>query len=82
MARPIYYVSARPEAYEQWGEVSVSEAKLIALTIVRQAAVRFPHVEFRVCDGWSVHEKGMNQIATYIDKHWERWVAGGRERAA
>lgn len=75
MVRPIYYVSGRPEAYEVWGEITSSEAKAIATTIVRQAAARFPHVEFRVSDGWSMHGQGMNQIAAYIDKHWERWAS-------
>jgi hypothetical protein len=75
MTRPIYQISARPEAYEIWGEVTQAQARAIATVIARQASMRFPHVDFRVSDAWSVHGQGMNQIAAYIDKHWQNWAA-------
>lgn len=76
MKRAIYHVSSRPEAYEVWGEVSKERARAIAGVIVRQAAMRFPQVEFRISEGWAEHGQGMNQVAAYIEKHWERWAAG------
>ncbi len=76
MTRPIYQVSGRPEAYEIWGEVTHEQARAIAAVIVRQASAHFPHVEFRISDTWSMHGQGLNQVAAYIEKHWQRWAAG------
>lgn len=82
MARRIYYVSARPESYELWGEVSREDARTIAAAIVRQAAAHFPDIEFRVSDTWVLHDRDMNEVAAYIDAHWEKWAAAVRARAA
>lgn len=82
MTRRIYYVSARPESYEVWGEVSRDEAMAIAMAIVRHAAAHFPHIEFRVSDTWMLHDKDMNSVAAYIDKHWEKWAISAHARAA
>jgi hypothetical protein len=73
--KPIYYVSARPEAYEYWGEIDRDEARRIAALIARRAAGRFPNIEFRVDDVWHDHLPGMELVAAHIDAEWQRWVA-------
>ena len=75
VARPVYFVSDRPEAYEIWGEVSHDEAALIGRTIVERATQHFPGIEFRVDGGWHDHPHGLERVAIYIDAHWQRWVA-------
>ncbi|HTY04090.1 MAG TPA: hypothetical protein VMC81_10210 [Rhodocyclaceae bacterium] len=82
--RVIYYVSARPEAYEFWGEVGHSEAREIGELIARCAAERFPNVEFRVDDAWHDHQPGTELVAAFIDAHWQEWLAdaGIQSRAA
>lgn len=71
----IYYVSARPEAYEYWGEVGRDEARRIAALIAHRAAERFPDIEFRVDDVWHDHLPGMELVAAYIDANWQTWVS-------
>jgi len=73
--KPIYYVSARPEAYEYWGEVGRDEARRIAELIAHRAVERFPNIEFRVDDAWHDHLPGMELVAAHIDANWQRWVA-------
>jgi hypothetical protein len=73
--KPIYYVSARPEAYEFWGEIGRDEARRIADLIARRSVERFPHIEFRVDDTWHDHLPGMELVAAYIDANWQQWVA-------
>jgi hypothetical protein len=82
--RAIYYVSARPEAYEFWGEVGHDEARQLGELIARRAAERFSNIEFRVDDVWHDHPPGMELIAAYIDAHWQEWraEAGVQARAA
>lgn len=73
--KPIYYVSARPEAYEYWGEVGRDEARRIAELIARRAVERFPNIEFVVDDAWHDHLPGMELVAAHIDANWQKWVA-------
>ncbi|HEX8963989.1 MAG TPA: hypothetical protein VF801_13390 [Rhodocyclaceae bacterium] len=73
VARPVYYVSSRPEAYEIAGEVGHAEAMTIARTIAAHAGRRFPGVEFRVDDQWHTHQPGMEKVAAYIEDHWQEW---------
>lgn len=73
--KPIYFVSARPEAYEYWGEIGREEAHHIADLIARRAVERFPNIEFRVDDAWHDHLPGMELIAAHIDANWQKWVA-------
>jgi hypothetical protein len=73
--KPVYYVSARPEAYEYWGEVGREEALRIADLIAHRAAERFPNVEFRVDDAWHDHMPGTELVAAHIDANWQMWVA-------
>lgn len=73
--KPIYYVSARPEAYEYWGEIDRDEARRIAELIARRAGGRFPNIEFRVDDVWHDHLPGMELVAAHIDAEWQKWVA-------
>jgi hypothetical protein len=84
MERAIYYVSARPEAYEYWGEVGHAEARVIGDLIARCAAERFPNIDFRVDDAWHDHLPGMELVAAYIDANWREWLAesGVEPRAA
>lgn len=70
----IYYVSARPEAYEYWGEIGRDEARHIAELIARRAVERFPDIEFRVDDAWHDHLPGMELVAAHIDGNWQKWV--------
>jgi hypothetical protein len=74
VARPVYYVSSRPEAYEIAGEVGHDEATAIARTIADHAAKRFPGVEFRVDGQWHSHQPGMEKVAAYIEDHWQEWT--------
>jgi hypothetical protein len=78
--KPVYYVSARPEAYEVWGEVGHEEARRLGLMIAEHAARRFPNIEFRVDDAWHDHPPGMELVASYIDAHWPAWAADAAER--
>jgi hypothetical protein len=73
--KPIYYVSARPEAYEYWGEIGRDEARRIAELIAHRAVERFPNIEFRVDDAWHDHLPGMELVAAHIDANWQMWVA-------
>lgn len=73
--KPVYYVSARPEAYECWGEVGREEARHIAELIARRAVKRFPNIEFCVDDAWHDHLPGMELVATHIEANWQLWVA-------
>lgn len=70
----VYYVSDRPEAYELYGEVSLPEAKQIGKLIAQNAARAFPDVEFRVDSAWHSHQRGMERVAAYIERHWQEWV--------
>lgn len=82
--KPVYYVSARPEAYEVWGEVGREDARRFGQLIAEQAGRRFPNIEFRVDDIWHDHLPGMELVAAYIDAHWQAWAAAsdGQSRAA
>jgi hypothetical protein len=73
--KPIYYVSARPEAYEIWGEVGRDEARMLGELIAKRAAQHFPNIEFRVDEVWHDHLPGMEPVAAYIDSHWQTWAA-------
>ncbi len=74
VARPVYYVSSRPEAYEVAGEVGHEEAAAMARTIAHHAGHRFPGIEFRVDDQWHSHQPGMEKVAAYIEDHWQEWT--------
>jgi len=76
--KAVYYVSARPEAYEIWGEVGHDEAGQLARAIAARAARHFPHIEFRVDDTWHDHAPGMEVVAAYIDRHWQAWADEAR----
>ena len=78
VAKPVYYVSDRPEAYEITGEVSHEEAAAIGQAIVEHAGRRFPGVEFRIDGDWHSHQPGMETVAAYIEEHWQRWVEQAR----
>jgi hypothetical protein len=71
----VYYVSARPEAYEYWGEIGRDEASRIAELIAHRAAERFPNIDFRIDDAWHDHLPGMELVAAHIDSNWQKWVA-------
>lgn len=73
-ARPVYFVSDRPEAYELWGEVGHDEAMAIARLIAERAARKFPAIEFRVDHGWHDHLPGMEKVSAYIEGHWQGWA--------
>lgn len=75
-ARPVYFVSNRPEAYEIWGEVDHDAAQRIGSIIARRAAERFPEIEFRVDADWHEHPPGMALVAAYIEGAWQSWIAG------
>jgi hypothetical protein len=74
VARPIYFISDRPEAYEYWGEVGHMEAKALAHLISAHAAKRFPNVEFRIDSQWHSHDPVLGLVAAYIDSHWREWA--------
>ncbi|MGE5467921.1 MAG: hypothetical protein ACM3Y9_10905 [Ignavibacteria bacterium] len=74
MAKPVYFISSRPEAYEVAGEVGHDEAEAIAQTIAEHASGRFPGVEFRIDGEWHSHQPGMEGVAAYIEDNWERWI--------
>lgn len=76
--RSVYYVSDRPEAYEIFGEVSHDEARDIGKLIAARAARYFPGVEFKVDSTWHSHQHGMEQVAAYIEDHWQDWVVESR----
>lgn len=82
--RPVYYVSTRPEAYEQWGEVGLEAASRLAALIAERAGRRFPDIEFRCDAEWHVHPADLTVVAAYIDAHMQDWSAGARslQRAA
>lgn len=73
--KSVYYVSARPEAYEMWSEVGREEARQLGELIAKRAARRFPSIEFRVDEVWHDHLPGMELVAAYIDSHWQTWAA-------
>lgn len=73
-SKPIYYISNRPEAYEIFGEVPHEAAHCMGETIARQAALRFPDIEFRVDSTWHAHQRGMEKVTAYIESHWQHWV--------
>lgn len=79
--KPVYYVSARPEAYEVWGEIGHDEARQIGELIAERAARRFPNIEFRVDDAWHDHLPGMELVASYIDANWSAWAAESAQAA-
>lgn len=74
-AKLIYYISARPEAYEYWGEVGPDEARRLGHLIAERAAERFPNIDFRVDEAWHDHLPGMELVAAYIDANWQTWAA-------
>ncbi|MDP1651830.1 MAG: hypothetical protein Q8L56_03810 [Rhodocyclaceae bacterium] len=82
--KSVYYISARPEAYEFWGEVGHDEALRLASLIAERAARRFRNIEFRVDADWHMHPPGMELVAAYIDDHLPAWMAelAARTRAA
>ena len=73
-ARPVYFISSRPEAYEVAGEVDLERARELAHTIAERAARRYPTVEFRIDDQWHLHDEQLTGVANYIESHWERWT--------
>lgn len=77
-ARPVYYVSDRPEAYELWGEVGPDEAARIAGVIAERAGRRYPGIEFRVDHGWHDHPPALAPVSIYIEDHWLDWARGRR----
>ena len=74
-ARPQYFISDRPEAYEIWGEISREEARALARLIADHAARRFPHIEFRIDGNWHTHDHSTELAAAYIESHWQAWAA-------
>lgn len=83
-ARPVYYISDRPEAYEYAGELGRVEAQALARTIADHAAKRFPNIEFRIDSEWHSHDQVLGLVAAYIDSHWQHWateMADGRQTA-
>lgn len=74
-ARPVYFISDRPEAYELWGEVSHEEAVRIGRVIAERARRRFPTFEFRIDAGWHVHPVGSEEVAAFIEDHAAQWLA-------
>jgi hypothetical protein len=84
IARPVYFVSDRPEAYEYGSEIGPLEAREFARTIAEHAARRFPKVEFRIDSEWHSHDPALDPVAAYIDSHWQRWateMTDGRQTA-
>lgn len=73
-ARAVYYISDRPEAYEVFGEVGYEEAKHIGSLIAAEAARVFPDIDFRVDSAWHSHQHGMEEVAAFIEDHWQEWV--------
>lgn len=78
--RPVYYVSARPEAYEYWGEVDKDNAHDMAKLIIDHAGKHFPRIEFRADEEWHVHPLGMEPVAVYIDDHLQSWANKAAQR--
>ncbi len=78
--KPVYYISARPEAYEVWGEVGREQARQFGQLIAAKAGRRFPNIEFRVDEIWHEHLPGMELVAAYIDAHWQAWAAESATR--
>ena len=73
-AKPVYYLSDRPEAYEVWGEITIDAARSFAMHIARRAGERFPEIDFRVDGGWHSHQRGMEHVASVIEENWQDWV--------
>lgn len=74
-ARPVYFISNRPEAYEITGEVSREEAGMLARLIAERAGKRFPGIEFRIDGEWHSHDRSTELAAEYIEGHWQAWAA-------
>lgn len=74
-ARPQYFISDRPEAYEIWGEISREDAMALVRLIADHAARRFPHIEFRIDCNWHTHDHCTELAAAYIESHWQAWAA-------
>lgn len=74
LGTPVYFVSSRPEAYEVCGEISHYEAREIGRAVAKNAARRFPGIEFIVDDSWHRHQHGMEHVAAYIEANWQRWI--------
>lgn len=74
-ARPQYFISDRPEAYEIWGEISREEACVLARLIAEHAARRFPNIEFCIDGNWHTHDQSTKLVAAYIESHWQAWAA-------
>ena len=79
--KSVYYISARPETYELWGEVDHDMARRLADLIVERTAKRFPTIEFRIDEDWHMHPSGLEIVSTYIDDHLQTWVAEVSARA-
>jgi hypothetical protein len=79
-ARPVYFISDRPEAYELWGEIGHDQAARIGQLIAERAAQRFPEVEFAVDGAWHTHPNGMAHVDAFIDDNLAAWVAEVLER--
>jgi hypothetical protein len=71
----VYYISDRPEAYEIGGEVGRDEARDFARVIAEHAARHFPRIEFCIDSDWHAHDEVMDEVAAYIESHWQSWVA-------
>ena len=74
-ARPIYFVSTRPEAYEIWGEIDRYTALRLARLIVERAEARFPAIDFQCDADWHVHTEETAVAAAFIEDHLPAWVA-------
>lgn len=76
----VYYISDRPEAYEVWAEIGVTEAKAIAGIIASHAKNLFPEIEFKIDGGWHSHQRGMEHVASVIEESWQTWAEAGLAR--
>lgn len=76
--RPVFFISNRPEAYENWGEVSREQADSLARIIAEHAARRFPGIDFHIDSEWHSHDPRTAVTSSYIESHWMKWAKSGQ----
>lgn len=75
VARPVYFVSNRPEAYEISCEINRDAAIALARLIAERAGHKFPGIDFRVDGNWHTHDPALDHVAAYIESHWPGWAS-------